>query len=61
MKQKRLYRIYNLLGFTVPKVEKKKKKKKTRRFYWNSIPTAARLLAIGNTCFIEPAYAITAV
>lgn len=25
MKQKRLYRIYNLLGFTVPKVEKKKK------------------------------------
>lgn len=24
MKQKRLYRIYNLLGFTVPKVEKKK-------------------------------------
>lgn len=26
MKQKRLYRIYNLLGFTVPKVEKKKKK-----------------------------------
>lgn len=58
MKQKRLYRIYNLLGFTVPKVEKKKK---TRRFYWNSVPTAARLLVIENTCFIEPAYAITAV